>query len=163
MPCNPRRVTGAFVVAIVGVAGGVGCDAADRRAALGEEAPLAEKARPVDVGKAVSPVAASSRASVRDKVIAAAGRWSVSHATNADGSFSLVRNASPPGAAAEPVHASLGDGDEQVLEARETRVWDCDSIPENAQLKVTAGSGAVIYEAPIECGDAVYVRPAAPE
>ena len=169
------RVTGGFVVAMLGVVGGIGSDAAGRQphfgapsqngveAGFGEEEPLDQKAQRVDIGQAVKPLAASSRTSVHDEVIVATGRWSVSHATNMEGSFSFVRNTSKPSPTAETVRASLGDGEEHELEARQTRVWDCDSIADGAQLAIATGSGVVIYNAPINCGDAVYVRPATPE
>ena len=80
----------------------------------------------------------------------------VSRTANAEGTFLLVRNVTGASGEVAVIHATLGDGDPDALRPRETSLWECDAAA--MPLTLRTDDGTVIYDAPVECGDALYVR-----
>ncbi len=116
-----------------------------------ETASEAESPQPAAV------VAQSMSSSVsRDEVAAARGQWVVSRTANAEGTFILVRNVTDASGGSAVVRATRGGGDGETLGPRATTVWECDDVAVPATLGTD--DGTVIYDGPLECGDALYVR-----
>ena len=92
----------------------------------------------------------------RDEVVAAHGKWVVSRTANAEGTFMLVRNGTDASGEAGVVRAARGGEDAETLGPRETTVWECDDVAVPVALRTD--DGTVIYDGPLECGDALYVR-----
>lgn len=119
-----------------------------------------------DVGgslnKTPAPISSSSDAAVRTEVNLDGEPWTVTHAANPAGTFSLVRNTSEP-ARDGRLLVSITGRDDSVLAPRATTVLSCDLIDDGARVSVRTELGAAIYSAPIKCGDALYVRSVAPE
>ena len=106
--------------------------------------------RPAGLAQSVSSAAS------RDELTAADGRWVVSRMANPEGAFILVRNVTEASTEAAMVRVGRGDGDGDTLRPRETRVWECDD--DTMPLTVRTEGGTAIFDASLECGDALYVR-----
>lgn len=118
----------------------------------GTETPAGEDVpqRPALMAESVSTAAS------RDEITAADGRWTVSRTGNPEGAFVLVRNDSAASMEAAIVHLAHGDAGGDALGPRETKVLECagDAVP----LTLRTDDGTVIHDAPLDCGDALYVR-----
>lgn len=91
----------------------------------------------------------------RDEVADAQGLWVISRTANAEGVFMLVRNVTAVSEEGAVIHATRGDGQAETLGPRETAAWECDgAVP----LTLRSDNGAVIFDAVLTCGDALYVR-----
>ena len=97
-----------------------------------------------------------SRAAFRDELTAAAGRWVVSRMANPQGAFVLVRNVTAGATEAATILVVHGEGGGDTLGPRETRVWKCDGYA--LPVAVSTNDGTAIFDASLECGDALYVR-----
>ena len=106
--------------------------------------------RPAGLAQSVSSTAS------RDELTAADGRWVVSRMANPQGAFVLVRNVTADAVDAATVRVGRGEGGGGKLGPRETVVWDCDD--DAMPLTVRTDDGTLIYDASLECGDALYVR-----
>ena len=98
-----------------------------------------------------------SDVSMRWHVAAGDEMWAVERAANPGGSFALFRNTSQSenGAA---LQLALGKREGAVLAPRETVTWHCDLLAEHAEVTVRTPTGALVYQAAINCGDAVYLK-----
>jgi len=132
-----------------------------RDSSLGQEIAVARHAEKSLAGAEVS--ATSSPSGAREvllgpKVTVAGARWTLSHSSSLEGTFSLVGNASDPAHSATALHVRLGNSEAQTLKSQQVAFWMCESFGGEANLMINTDGGETLFDAQFKCGDTLYLK-----